>query len=369
MRFIHLSDIHLGKCFSATRYGAGFASQRKAELLQTFARVIDFANKNLIDFILCAGDLLDEEYLSIEDLRNINTVIDQLQRGKMIVISGNHDPQTPQSIYRKIPWTSKLCLCPPGFGSVSLMKPNVMVHYHSWDTKEIREHLLDEANFELAGQYNILMLHGDCTSNKKESVYFPIDLDQLKKLGFHYIALGHIHKSAQLADNIWYSGSLEPLNFGETGQHGFLICEVEGERTRSRFVPFASREYATLQIEVSPEESESTICDRIGSEIIRENPQNIYQITLVGRHNALAGLNIPAMEDSLREKDFCCALEDKSIPDYDISALYRENRSNIIGDFISSFGAPEQLSTLERKALDYGLRALLSQKEGESWRM
>ena len=86
--------------------------------------------------------------------------------------------------------------------------------------------------------------------------------------------------------------------------------------------------------------------------------------------------NIEKIEDDLRYKEYFCSIEDKTRPQYDIDALYRENQGNLIGDFIGSFlrresGAEngEKLDAereLEEKALYYGLEALLSQREPQS---
>ena len=46
MRFLHISDLHLGKTFPVSRYGQQFAHRRRQELLDTFSRLIDFANQN-----------------------------------------------------------------------------------------------------------------------------------------------------------------------------------------------------------------------------------------------------------------------------------------------------------------------------------
>ena len=72
MRFLHISDLHLGKTFPVSRYGQQFAHRRRQELLDTFSRLIDFANQNQVDFILCCGDFLNSEELRVEELRNIN---------------------------------------------------------------------------------------------------------------------------------------------------------------------------------------------------------------------------------------------------------------------------------------------------------
>ena len=90
MRFLHISDLHLGKTFSASRYGQQFARRRRQELLDTFSRLVDFANDNQIDFILCCGDFLNSEELRVEELRNINAVIDRLEHAVIVAVSYTH---------------------------------------------------------------------------------------------------------------------------------------------------------------------------------------------------------------------------------------------------------------------------------------
>ena len=106
MRFVHISDLHLGKTFPVARYGQ-LAARRRQELLDTFSRLIDYVNENQVDFILCSGDFLNSEELRVEELRNINAIIDRLQRAVLVAISGNHDPQTENSAYKKIQWSRR----------------------------------------------------------------------------------------------------------------------------------------------------------------------------------------------------------------------------------------------------------------------
>ena len=185
MRFLHISDLHLGKTFSASRYGQQFARRRRQELLDTFSRLVDFANDNQIDFILCCGDFLNSEDLRVEELRNINAVIDRLEHAVIVAISGNHDPQLEGSAYRKIEWSRRLYLAPPGVGRVALSTYRTVITCHSWDKKEIPEPLeLPPLSSRQQGSYQILMLHADTTPNSR---YLPVDADALSQLGYDYV--------------------------------------------------------------------------------------------------------------------------------------------------------------------------------------
>ena len=373
MRFLHISDLHLGKIFPVSRYGQQFAHRRRQELLDTFSRLIDFANQNQVDFILCCGDFLNSEELRVEELRNINAMIERLEHAVIVAISGNHDPQTKNSAYQKIDWSKRFYLAAPGSGRVALSAYRTIITYHSWDQKEMPEPIEVPKPSTQSGQYQILMLHADALTKSR---YLPLDAQKLSEAGFDYVALGHIHKMQCVAPNVYYSGSPEPLDFGESGEHGFMMVDVEGERRRVQFVPFSQREYRQLSVQVGENDSEMSISDRIASSIIREDPHHIYTVTLVGNYPLGARWNIEKIEDDLRYKEYFCSIEDKTRPQYDIDALYRENQGNLIGNFIGSFlrresGAEngEKLDAereLEEKALYYGLEVLLSQREPQS---
>lgn len=269
MRFVHISDLHLGKTFPVSRYGQ-LAACRRQELLDTFSRLVDYVNENQVDFILCSGDFLNSEELRVEELRNINAIIDRLQRAVLVAISGNHDPQTENSAYRKIQWSRRLYLAPPGVGRVALSSYKTIITYHSWDTKEILElpQQLAQIRPQNSSSYQILMLHAD--TQNPNSRYLPVDAGELAAKGFDYVALGHIHQHQFPAENVCYAGSLEPLDFGETGEHGFMLVEMEGERRRFQFIPFARREYHTIQVETSAQDAEVAIAHRIGAAILRQ---------------------------------------------------------------------------------------------------
>jgi DNA repair exonuclease SbcCD nuclease subunit len=52
--------------------------------------------------------------------------------------------------------------------------------------------------------------------------------DSLLKSDFDYIALGHFHGQAQVANNAYYSGSVEYFNFGESqDEKGMLLVDLE----------------------------------------------------------------------------------------------------------------------------------------------
>ena len=98
------------------------------------------------------------------------------------------------------------------------------------------------------GIASILLAHGG------DEKHIPFRKNELLKLGYDYIALGHIHLPAELAkDRMYYAGSLEPTDKNDTGKHGYIKGEIKNGRTRTEFIPFASREYVHMEVEAGRE--------------------------------------------------------------------------------------------------------------------
>ena len=51
-----------------------------------------------------------------------------------------------------------------------------------------------------------------------------LDANKINQIGFDYVALGHIHKASNIY-NIYYSGSIEPHDFSDTYDYGYILYE------------------------------------------------------------------------------------------------------------------------------------------------
>lgn len=87
---------------------------------------------------------------------------------------------------------------------------------------------------------------------------------------FSYIALGHYHGQAQVAQNAWYSGSVEYFRFGEAkDDKGLLLVDLDSGRVEQ--IPVRER----YMIDLDPvdcaglssreiEEAVAAVCDDVG---------------------------------------------------------------------------------------------------------
>lgn len=352
MKFIHIADVHLGAVPDSDR---PWAKERQKEIWESFANIIDVCNKERADLFLIAGDLFHKQPL-IRELKEVDYYFSKLETARVVMMAGNHDFMGPRSNYAGFDWNEKVYMfLNDTIESVYFPEIDTAVYGLSYRKRDITEPVYDTVRPGREESINILLAHGGDEKN------VPIDRKMLMESGFDYIALGHIHKPEIINDKMAYAGSLEPLDKNETGPRGYILGEITNDgkkHTNIRFVKSSIREYRTLDITVNPETTNGSLMDMIKERILREGSQNIYQINILGFRDE----NISFDKDAFYKLGNILDVKDKSVPDYDFDALYRENADNMIGMFIEKIRESGQ-GEIQRKALYYGIEALLGAKD------
>lgn len=98
---------------------------------------------------------------------------------------------------------------------------------------------------------NILMAHitvaGAKGAENQDMLRYDPKLYPDDLYGFDYVALGHIHEYQNIEKSIFYSGSIDRMDFNEEGQlKGFLIATFEGKSVRTEFIETPARTFQTL---------------------------------------------------------------------------------------------------------------------------
>ena len=89
--------------------------------------------------------------------------------------------------------------------------------------------------------------------------------------------------------------------------------------------------------------------------ISRRGGRNIYRIILQGMRSP----DILLIPEKLKSLGNVTDVVDESWPAYDLGELYKRYSGTLIGDYIGYFLAKKGMDTVEKKALYYGLQALL----------
>ncbi len=255
MKFIHLSDLHLGK----TIYGVSLIDSRDQEIW--IRRFLERAAELQPDAVVIAGDIYDRSSPSGEAVK----LFDQLLTGlsdleiPVLIVAGNHDSAERLSFAKDLLTRSRIYLAgqpgkkltsvtlPSGDGTDALtfwlmpyLFPALVSRILEDDT--IRDYdtavrrLLAEQDIDFS-QKNILIAHQNVTAFGKEAerggsesmVGGVGQIDYTAFDGFTYAALGHIHSSYPVGrPEVRYAGTPLCYHFDELRQpvKGPLLVEV-----------------------------------------------------------------------------------------------------------------------------------------------
>ncbi len=350
MRLIHTADLHLGM---QPERQQPWSEMREKEIWETFVRLIDECNRLSADLLLIAGDLFHRQPL-VRELREVNYQFSRLEKTKVVLIAGNHDYIGSRSNYTDFAWAESVTmLTGEQMQTVCFEEPYVSVTGFSYCTRDISEARLQNVRAK-GDRLSILLAHGGDAKD------VPIDFKRLSLAGFDYVALGHIHKPCRLGDAMYYAGSPEPLDKNETGEHGYVLVDMEmsfdgTKKTSAAFVPFAKRKYVDLTVTVTPEDTNGSILERAKQQIQAEGEENLFRIILTGSREEHLVADIGA----LAKLGYVTEVQDETLPEYDFEQIRAENHDNLIGMYIDRLQAMEPQDEVTKKALYYGLKALL----------
>lgn len=350
MRFIHISDVHLG-AKPDRKYWWG--KEREKEIYTSFYAVLAKAKSEKVDLVIISGDLFQNPP-TYEQLQEINTWFAKLSPIKIVYIAGNRDFVEQDSASDLFSFAPNIVFLKDTKKQVHYMKEiDTWVYGISYDRQKITASMYDELNPDSEDGIHILLAHGG------DREHSPMDFEKLKWSGFDYIALGYSHKQQTLVEDLMaYPGSLEPLDPKEEGKHGYMFGEITEERRIVHFIPHAKREYISLTIKVSSEMTNMEISAKIEEKILNLGEDNLYTIILEGSFEG--DLDLSCFE--LESKYAILSILNHTKRYESLDSLYRQNTNNLLGNLILE-KKTEGISQLEKDALEYAIEALLYSKQ------
>lgn len=355
MIFIHTADIHLGASPDSTM---PWAKERGEELWDSFYRLLDEVEQSGAELLLIAGDLFHRQPLKRE-LKELNYRFSQLTRARVVIIAGNHDYIGSQSYYKDFEWAPNVAFFRKNHISfIYLEALNTIIYGMSYDRASITDAMYDglrpmrrfrDGTAVPEDCRHILLAHGG------DGEHIPINPGKLRQAGFDYVALGHIHKPwIDDQSAMAYAGALEPIDRNDEGPHGYIRGVLDDEGTRIDFVPFASRSYISLTLEMNPETTMNQLAEEAKARMGALGRQNIYQLRIEG----FKAVDFELDERLLMRIGRVLTVTDLSAADFDFERLYEENKNNIVGLYIKRISEMDISDSLKAKALSYGMKAL-----------
>lgn len=227
MKLLHTADLHLDSPFCAS--SPSEAEARRGRQRTILKKIFSLADSEGCDVILIAGDLFDSPTVTPETKELCLSLFANF--GKPIFIApGNHDPFVGGSLYKSDSLPSNVYV----FNSNELQyfdlpQLGITVAGYAFLSPSFSHNPLEEEpRAELDnGLIPILCAHTEL--DEPNSRYAPIMTADIKRHGFAYAALGHVHNVSDTDGNIRYCGFPEGRSFDEQGDGGVIIAEITAE--------------------------------------------------------------------------------------------------------------------------------------------
>ncbi|SFG14808.1 metallophosphoesterase family protein [Oribacterium sp. WCC10] len=357
MRFIHTADINWGMVPDSNQ---PWGKDRANDIKTTFRKIIEKCRDFSVDCLFISGNLFHRQPMN-KDLQELNYLFSSIPSTHIVIISGANDRISPNSALLSFNWSANVTwILSDKPEEIYFDDINTKIYGFSYHSRELRETVIDTIQPENDGHIHILLAHGG------DNDHMPVDVETLSKLPFDYVALGYLHKPVEIVERrVIYSGSPEPLDMTETGPHGFYFGDINPithKVQRLTFMDAARVSYIPLEFSVTDKTSNEVLVTHVEKEIKAKGEHNIYMIRITGKHNPDVHFSLSPLMNKYR----IVSIHDDSEPQYDFAAIYKEHPSDIIGFYIRKLlrDDPDDMSYVEKKALYYGINALLKSQKG-----
>lgn len=349
MKLLHTSDIHLDSPLTS-RLSPSEARERKRELTASLRRMVDEARDVGACAVIIAGDLFDNERVSLKTLDYIMGIIESAPSVCFLYLPGNHEKDRLLTSGVRIPENLKV------FGEdwTYYKLGNITVAGRTSITRDMFSALnLND------GDTNIVTLHGVLAERTDDEE--RIGIKDVEGLPIDYLALGHYHKYSEtkIKDRgvAVYSGTPEGRGFDETGEKGYVLIETDNSGLRHKFLPRATRRLHIVAVDISGADREIEIENRVAHRIAAIPREDLVRVALTGEHEPGIKRDTESLTARFKSSFFYFEARDESR--LRISADDYKNDKSFKGEFIRLVLSKDGLSD-ERKAaiIECGIRAL-----------
>ena len=272
IKFIHAADLHIESPYRGVSNLNPELGERLIQLgFKAFDNLIEACIVHEIDFLLIAGDSFDSENASLSAQFRFLRGLQKLtaQNIPVYIVCGNHDPLSSWIKEINLPEHVHVFQGNEVQQAEVLKEGKTLVHIYgvSFEDKVENRSLEEQFRAEDKSVFSIGLLHGTFAGIQHKNPYCPMTLDQLKRSGMHYWALGHIHKREvvhELKPTVIYPGNLQGRHFNETGKKGAYVVEVDDKNTVTpTFISLSEVVFLREEIMLTEDESLPSLSDKI----------------------------------------------------------------------------------------------------------
>jgi hypothetical protein len=242
-RFLHASDLHLGKPFGgypdSIRHRLREARHGALHRLATAARGGGAAH------ILLAGDSFDAETPAPETLRQALRAMADEADLTWVLLPGNHDSLAASELWRRVAVDGPANLRVMTRDTPHDLAPGAWLLPAPCTQRRPGRDLTEAMSAATpVGAVRIGLGHGAITDfSGEEGTAGVIPPDRALRSGLDYLALGDWHGQMQVGPATWYSGTPEPDAFKHDAPASALLVTLAGSGAPPQAVPVDTAQF------------------------------------------------------------------------------------------------------------------------------
>ena len=280
LRFLHAADLHLDSPLRGlSRYEGAPVEEVRAATRRAFDQLVQRAlgasRKERADCVLIAGDLYDGDWNDYNTGLYFTSAVSRLaEEGvDVLIVRGNHDAASRMTRALRLPPRVRM-LREDRPETVVLEHLGVAVHGQSFAAGAIDEDLTPAYPAAIPGLFNIGLLHTSLNGRAGHDRYAPTDAASLRRKGYDYWALGHVHTAEIVSRDPWivFPGNTQGRSIRETGGRGCSMVTVADGAIDHHFVPLDVVRWEHLSLDIGPLASLDDLFDRAQA-AVREQVQ------------------------------------------------------------------------------------------------
>ncbi len=355
MRILHLADVHLDAAFAGL--GAAVAGRRREGIRAAFQRSVELAMAEQVDAVTIAGDLYEDERVRQDTAEFLRQQLGRLQC-PVLIAPGNHDYWHPGSLYATLAWPENVTIfSEPSFTPVVVGGVRIFGAGHR--QPKGTQNLLSGVKVP-KGERAVALFHGSeraqmAWQESGKEDHAPFSEDELGRAGFAYALLGHFHTPRQ-TQHLVYPGNPEPLTFGEVGERGPVLVDLEPSHPKLETRPVASYHLEDQEVDVTGCQHSEALVEKLEA-VVPASPTEGVRIKVVGDLAPGVRIGTTDLLARLRRGDRCVELVMEARPALDLESLRQAPDAR--GQFVRALMArPDFEGELVQAALVAGLDAL-----------
>lgn len=279
MKFIHTADIHLDSPLTGlSKYEGAPEDECRHATRKALNNLIDIALRERVSFVLIAGDLFDGDWRDYNTGLYFASQMSRLREAdiKVYIVSGNHDAASVITKNLTMPENVTFFQTKKAH-TIIIDEMGLALHGQGFAHKAENENIALAYPCAKDGYINIGLLHTSLNGRPGHDNYAPCKTDDLVSLGYHYWALGHVHRHEIVNSNPWivFPGNIQGRHIRECGPKGSVLVEIEeGEITAVEHCTLDVMRWAECIVDVTGCNSDDTLLENISQAISDTNNQN-----------------------------------------------------------------------------------------------